>query len=181
MDDRLEKFVRKHRDEMDEKSPSNDLWQKIQGDLKSETRQRSLGTPMVYWRAAAVILLLITSWLVLDRFAGGDVQNDNQQVAVAIHPELQEAEYFYVSLISEKRQEIRDLSQKYDLGEDFLKELDELDTMYDLLKKDLANGDEENLIDAMIRNLQLQIEILNQQLIIIKSIEKGLQDETVNL
>ena len=36
--------------------------EKIQGDLKSETKQRSLGSPTVYWRAAAVILLLITSF-----------------------------------------------------------------------------------------------------------------------
>jgi hypothetical protein len=58
--------------------------------------------------------------------------------------------------------------------------------MYMVLKKDLQNGNEENLTDAMILNLQLRIEILNQQLSIIQSIEtrkngKIDEDETIRL
>ena len=53
--------------------------------------------------------------------------------------------------------------------------------MYAVLKKDMKNGNEENLIDAMILNLQLRIDILNQQLKIIQSIENSQKDEKVNI
>jgi hypothetical protein len=78
------------------------------------------------------------------------------------------------------------LSQELDLGKDFANEINMLDSMYAVLKKDMQNGNEENLVDAMILNLQLRIEILNQQLNIIQSIEtrkneKIDEDETIRL
>ena len=73
------------------------------------------------------------------------------------------------------------MSKKYDLGDDFLDEIDKLDSMYAVLKQDMKNGNEVNLIDAMILNLQLRIEILNQQLKIIQSIENSQKDEKVIL
>ena len=69
------------------------------------------------------------------------------------------------------------MSEKYELGSDFLYEIDLLDSMYVVLKQDMKNGNKENLADAMILNLQLRIEVLNQQLRIIQSIENKQKDE----
>ena len=80
-----------------------------------------------------------------------------------------------------KRTEIKELGENYALGEDFMRDIDQLDKMYGKLKQDLNSGSESNLVDAMIRNLQLRIEILNQQLQIIQSIEKSQNNDTVNL
>jgi len=180
LDDRLEKFIKDNREEMDFKSPRNDLWGDIENQLKDNSKQIKLSKTVVYWRAAAVILLLITSWLVIDKFTTesngiADVET------VVFNPELEEAETFYITLINEKRGEISALSKKYELGKDFLNEIDRLDLMYSELKQELNGGDEDNLVDAMIRNLQLRIEILNQQLKIIQSIEKSQKDEAINL
>lgn len=176
MDDRLEKFINDHRDELDAREPRVDLWSKIEGELPAETKVRPVSRSILYWRAAAVILFFISSWLVIDKLTESDPTSGMQPI-VQLNPQLSEAESYYFSLIDQKREEITALSEQYELGEDFLSEIDLLDSMYVVLREDLDNGNEENLVDAMILNLQLRIEILNQQLSIIKSIENSQNDE----
>jgi len=180
MDDNLEKFIKSNRAEMDDKNPGRDLWADIENELKQNTKQRHISKPVVFWRAAAVILLLITSWLAFDKVYLNSDGNENLKIAEA-NPQLLEAETFYISLIDQKREEIKVVSAKYDFSEDFMYEIDVLDSMYVVLKQDMENGNEENLADALILNLQLRIEVLNQQLRIIKSIENKQKDEKIIL
>jgi hypothetical protein len=180
MDDKLEKFIKSHRAEMDDKNPKRDLWARIESEISQQPRQRNISKSVVYWRAAAVILLLITSWLVIDKVYQNSDGNGTAEV-VAVNPQLLDAENFYISLIDQKREEVKIMSEKYDFGREFISEIQLLDSMYTLLKKDMNNGNEEVLVDAMILNLQLRIEILNQQLSIIQSIENSQKDEKINI
>jgi len=180
MDDRLEKFIKSHRSEMDYKNPRKDLWKDIENEITTATKQRKISNAVIFWRAAAVILLLVSSWLVMDKVYRDSSGNEERTIA-EVNPQLLEAENFYISLINQKKQEITVLGEKYDLGEGFLQEIDVLDSMYTVLKQDLHQGDEENLVDAMILNLQLRIEILNKQLSIIQSIENSQRNENVIL
>jgi hypothetical protein len=180
MDDKLEKFIKSHRAEMDDKNPKRDLWAGIESEISQQPRQRNKSKSVVYWRAAAVFLLLITSWLVIDKVYQYSDGNGTVEVA-AVNPQLLDAENFYISLIDQKREEVKIMSEKYDFGGEFLSEIQLLDSMYTLLKKDMNNGNEEVLVDAMILNLQLRIEILNQQLSIIQSIENSQKDEKINI
>ncbi len=180
MDDKIEKFIRSHRAEMDDKSPTRDLWAGIEKELSQSKKQKQLSIPLRYWRAAAVILLLVTSWLAFDKVYRNFDGNGKSDVA-AISPQLQEAENFYISLIDQKRGEINVLGDKYEFGDAFTSEIDLLDSMYLVLKKDMQYGNEDVIVDAMILNLQLRIEILNQQLSIIQSIENTKKDEKINI
>jgi len=180
MDDRLEKFIKSHREEMDDKSPSEELWKSIESEIKTDAGQIKISKSVIFWRAAAVILLLISSWLVIDKLNQSNPGNDEAIIA-ATNPQLTEAENYYISLIAEKKKEISVMSEKYDLGADFLNEIDALDSMYAVLKQDLHQGDEEQLVDAMILNLQFRIEILNKQLSIIQSLENNQRNENVIL
>ena len=107
--------------------------------------------------------------------------NDEQVDIAEISPDLLEAESFYTSLIDQKSKEIDVKSRKYGLEEEFHAEIEVLDSLYLTLKNDLKFGNEEVLVDAMILNLQLRIEILNQQLSIIQSIENRQKDEATIL
>lgn len=180
MDNKLEKFIKSHRAEMDDKRPKKDLWAGIENELRESKKQRQLSKPVMYWRAAAVILLLITSWLAFDKVNQNFVENRTSEVA-KLSPQLLEAENFYISQIDQKRDEIKVIGDKYELGGVFLSEISILDSMYVVLKKDMQNGNEEVIADAMILNLQLRIEILNQQLSIIQSIENSQKDEKINI
>jgi hypothetical protein len=180
MDDRLEKYIKSHRAEMDDKNPRNDLWSDIESELNQNTKQRHISKTVIFWRAAAVILLLITSWLAFDKL-NRNFSDENVGNVAVLSPQLIEAETFYISLIGQKKEEIKVMSEKYDLGGDFLNDINMLDSMYSVLKEDMNNGNEENVADAMILNLQLRIEILNQQLGIIQSIENSQKDEKIIL
>ena len=166
---------------MDSKEPRPDLWIDIANEISSETRQKSLSKSFVWWRAAAVLLLFITSLLVLEKFVSGP-----EKEMVVVNQQLLEAESFYTSLISQKKDEVLKLSKELSLGDEFENEINNLDSMYNVLKDNLKNGNEENVVDAMILNLQLRIELLNRQLSIIQSIENSKnenisEDETIRL
>jgi hypothetical protein len=181
MNDKLEKFIKSHRAEMDHKEPRPDLWIEIANEISSETKQRHLTKSFVWWRAAAILLLFVTSLMVLEKFI-----SEPEEKEVVMSEELMEAESFYVDLISQKKEEMITLSEDLELGNEFVQEINMLDSMYTVLKRDLKNGNEENVADAMILNLQLRIEVLNQQLSIIQSIENRKnqnleEDETIRL
>lgn len=181
MNDKLEKFIKSHRADMDDKDPRPDLWIDIANEISSESKQRSLTKSFVWWRAAAILLLFITSLMVIEKFI-----SEPEKKEMAMNQQLMEAESFYIDLISQKKGEVLTLSEEMELGSDFIQEVNMLDSMYTVLKKDLKNGNEDNLVDAMILNLQLRIEVLNEQLSIIQSIqdrkkENIAEDETIIL
>ena len=181
MNDKLEKFIKSHRAEMDGEEPRPDLWIDIANEISSKTKQRNLTKSFVWWRAAAIFLLFITSLMVLEKFI-----SQPEKEEITMNQQLQEAESFYIELISQRKENLISRSEALDLGEDFVKEINMLDSMYNVLKKDLANGNEENIVDAMILNLQLRIEVLNKQLSIIQTIENSkneniIEDETIRL
>jgi hypothetical protein len=166
MNDKLEQFIKSHRADMDDKDPRPDLWIDIANEISSESKQRSLTKSFVWWRAAAILLLFITSLMVIEKFI-----SEPEKREMAMNQQLMEAESFYIDLISQKKGEVITLSEEMELGSDFIQEVNMLDSMYTVLKKDLKNGNEDNLVDAMILNLQLRIEVLNEQLSIIQSIQ----------
>lgn len=181
MNDKLEKFIKSNRADMDNKEPRPDLWIDIANEISSETKQRSISKSFVWWRAAAVLLLLVTSLLVLEKYV-----SEPEKEVVVMNEQLKEAETYYFELISQKQEEVMALSKEFNMGEEFATDINTLDSMYSVLKGDMQHGNEENVVDAMILNLQLRIEILNQQLNIIQSIEDNKnenisEDETIRL
>lgn len=179
MNDRLEKFIKEHRAEIDAEEPRPDLWIDIANELNDVHKQKKLTRSFTIWRAAAVLLLLITSWLVIDKLVKEPAPADT-----VISQDLKEAEGFYFALISQKQQEVMELSDDLNIENEFGNEISKLDSIYGVLRDNLNNGSQEDVVDAMILNLQLRIEILNQQLSIIQAIEnskteKKKADETI--
>ncbi len=180
MNDKLEKFIRSHRSDMDDKLPREDLWEKIQAGIQLENAKPVKSRSLIFWKIAAAVLLLLTSWLVYDKVTKNS-QDTSPNELVAMNDQLTEAETFYTQLISEKKKEVLEKASSFGLDRDFMKEINTLDSMYEVLKMDLAVADQQNVRDAIILNLQLRIRILNEQLKIIQSIEKQVKDEKVIL
>ncbi len=176
MNDNLERFIKSHRAELDDKSPRKDLWNDIEKEINPKRINKHDSVTSFYWKAAAVILLLISSWLAFDKMYSPSIETSVADLE-EISPEMEEAETYYVSLIDQKRDEIKRLSVEYSLGDGFLNDIDKLDSMYTVLKQDMKYGNEDEISDAMIMNLQIRIEILNQQLNIIQSIKDSQRDE----
>lgn len=187
MSKRLEDFIREHRDEFDELEPSMDLWSKIEKELpaeggqvkKREAKTFSLG--FVLRVAAAVIVVMGIGFVLYLRNAktsGVDLAD--------INPEYAKQQVHYASLVETKRVELKQLSQDSpELYQEFSHEIAKMDSVYKKLNAELATTpDQQSVLEAMIRNLQIQTEVLNQQLHVIEQYNKmknGQQNETKNI
>jgi hypothetical protein len=98
-----------------------------------------------------------------------------QPQIVLTNPSMAKQVGQYTTLVENKRLELKELTENNpDLYNQFAQELDVLESSYQNLKADLPkNQNQETLISAMIQNLQLQIDVLNQQLQIIEKIKES--------
>lgn len=160
MGDELEKFIVRHRQEFETEEPGGRVWKGIQSGLKSK------GIFEMWWKIAAVFFFASTAYLLFDKNL--DIPADDPDAGTEVAEFLQ-AEDYYIKLISEKKAEIA----RYDRGlmkREFLLEIDRLDQLYAELKRTYEEQNSTDLlVDAMITNLKLRIDILNQQ---IKILEK---------
>src|SRR5690606_10830329 len=91
-----------------------------------------------------------------------------------IDPRLAKQQLHYAALIEIKRSELKQIEKEEPrLYSEFSSEIRKMDESYQKLRKDLpASPNQEETVKAMIRNLQIQTELLNQQLNIIQQINK---------
>lgn len=188
----LERFIRDNREKFDAGQPSPASWEKIEQSLNA-TKQRSA----VYrlngkkWRlmAAAVLAIVLTSSLyiflspgheempvVQNQTTGNTPENNTgDPVIAAIDPDYAARAAKFSGLIEEKQHELEAIrTDQPDLYRKFSRDIQRLDSTYHVLKYELpVNPNKEELLQAMIYNLQLQIDLLNQQLNVIQKIKQA--------
>jgi len=186
MKSKLERFVRDNREDFDTDEPRPDLWDAIAPHLGHPPQKRWAGAVWVNRafggrrRAAAVAGLVA--------LAGGGLYVNNQygltqQPDVVVAAPVAAREFIqYTRLIDEKRAELQTLTAGNPaLYREFAAELTQLESSYHNLKYELPrNPNQEVLIRAMVQNLQLQINLLNQQLTIIQRIKQQTNEPKPN-
>jgi cytoskeletal protein RodZ len=187
----LENFIREHRDEFDQDAPTDALWQRLATQLPEQAPSANGSTPKKddpapqnpflgvqrggsvtrrWWAvAASVALLLGVLWWVNARY---DLVE--QPEVVTVSPAYAKEVAHYASMIDDKRDELKAMTANNpDLYQQFAQDLDRLEVSYSGLKKDLPDTpNQEILIQAMIQNLQLQIDLLNEQLRVIQRMKQ---------
>jgi len=187
MSKRLEDFIKNNRKDFDELEPSADLWSRIEKHLpaegavpkKREVKTFSLG--FVMRMAASVIIVMgigFAFYLHNEKKTGVDF--------AAINPVYAQEHTRYVSLVESKRTEVMAISKSDpQLYQEFNSEIAKMDSTYKKLNSDLAGSPNQELVlRAMIRNLQIQTEVLNQQLNVIEQynqMKKDQKNETKNI
>ena len=175
MSDRLEDFVRTSREQFNDKEPPSDLWSKIEGDLTEKPSKSFFLSP--FWRvAAAVFVIAVTGWFAY-------VSTSTQSDAIAQNSEFRDIEEYYFTLISYKRTEINQyISGHEEFANSFTKDIERLDQLYNELKTEMETlDDNQQIIDAMILNLQLRVDILNQQIMILEKIKDQQQEDETTI
>lgn len=194
--DNLERFVRDNREAFDDKEPPIDLWHKLEMGLdkqnpaaaapspfqqihKPTSGNRQIGWPSLDWRVAAsiAVLLLAGSFLYMNQQYGVT----HQPEIVAASPTYAKEVVQYTRLIDDKRAELKQMTEDNpSLYKEFATDLNRLENSYQSLKADLPrNPNQELLIQAMIQNLQLQINLLNEQLRVIQRIKQQTHENPV--
>ena len=165
MGDQFEKFIIENREAFDAGEPSDKVWQGVEKTLSKKQSFLSIA-----WKVTALLFMASTILLVIDRFnqnAAGPVLSD----------EFEQAEDYYVNLISIKRKEITLKLTPEDQAK-FLSDIDQLDEMYLELKQTYqTNASNDRVVNAMISNLQLRLKILNKQLEILENINNPNDEE----
>ena len=180
MSKRLEDFVRDNKEEFDDLQPSADLWSRIEKQLppqfnepkKQEAKTFSLG--FVLRMAASVILVMGIGFAI---YLNG-AKKEGIDLA-AINPVYAKQQVQYTSLIESKRTELKSIAKSDPaLYKEFSSQIAKMDSTYKQLNSDLATSpNQERVLHAMIRNLQIQTEVLNQQLSVIEQFNKMKKDQ----
>jgi hypothetical protein len=183
--DRLERFVRDNRDGFDTFLPQDSLWSQIESQLHNEVPEipekakkkiRRLSNPYFDWRiAAGVFLALGIGFLAYLNSEYGLTRDP--RVALKVPTYAREFNQYNVA-IDQKREEIIKLARNNpELYKDFSADLESLETSYKNLRSNLSNApNQEALLEAMVQNLQWQVDLLNQQLEILQRINKVKND-----
>jgi len=177
--DRLEQFIAENRDQFDLYDPGEKTWDGISKRIQKHRRSPRWRT--ILWRAAAVIIIFTLSFFVHDYLQRHDILTGKRvkRIQPVEIPELQEAEIYYANLVDEKIREIEPLLEDHpELGNELKNNLEELDSIYAELQKDLIdNIANDEVVEAMIQNYRLKLDILEDLLDYLQETSKSENDE----
>ncbi len=186
----LEKFIRDNREQFDNDEPRPQVWSELEKQLAPpEKKGKVLAMKFLRLGIAAAIIVLAgigMFYLVIGPSGKSDPVTQNQgtntnpatteeKLLEEIHPGYAKEVYHFTQLIELKQTELKQIEKDNpELYKQFLGDIYKLDSSYLLLKNELpVNPNREELLEAMIQNLRLQTELLNQQLFIIKQIKQS--------
>ncbi len=154
MKDQLEDFIRANRVSFDAKEPEQRNWKHIRQKLFPET---SWWNSVGVWRIAAALLLGICIYQAVPKITS---QHEN----VSALKEFKDVESFYISQISEKVNMIH-AQQGQEAGLNGLThDFHQLEAMYQVLREEMKVRPSQQVKDALVLNLLVRIDLLNQQL-----------------
>ncbi len=170
---RLEDFIKEHKEEFDAEIPSDRIWLSIEAKLHNRQREL-LWKP--YVAAASVMLFISFTWII----ANHKLNANSEFVKSEIPLEVKEAQVQFSSLIEIKRNELNQYrNSNPDLISEFEHQLVELQKNYAILLPQLKDENKKDIIlQAVIENLQMQVDILNQQIEIINQLKQQNTNET---
>lgn len=182
MSSNLEKFVNRNRSEFDTEHPNADIWSKIEKTLpiKKEAKVFSLKDIYKFSAAAAVVCIVLTSVYFLyvrqqkNELAAVTETKTNAAELNGIAPEYAAEAKQVFNAIETRQEELKEATaDNPELYNQFLDDLQLLDSTYNMLQKQAAHTPNKDVImKAMLQNLQLQAELLYRQLMITNDIKK---------
>ena len=182
-DRKLEQIIQNNREAFDNCKAPAGLWDKIDKSLGKEIIQNSEADEVVFkfkkssisrfksWAIAASILLVMSY---LSVFYLNNKSDTIEQIIADVAPQYGNKMVQYTSLIESKREEIKQI-ETHDpvMYKEFATEIEKLNQDYHNLQTELSQTpNQEDLVKAMIQNLQVQLDILNRQLKIIEKVKE---------
>lgn len=172
MKDSLKEFIDKNRAAFDDKMPSERIWNKIAGQLP-QMKVISLWNSVMLWRVAAVLFMGLS--LVL--FLSNAELPKEKMMAQQLQGEFKDVESFYTSEIAKKVALIDHFGGSFE-GEQFTQDFEKLEAMYQVLRDQLKISPSEKVRDALILNILVRIDLLNQQIKKLEDLKKDKQEDT---
>lgn len=166
MNDDLEDFIHQNRNDFDDKELPAEVWKTVESTLPNREKKSWWNSAPV-WRAAAIIFMVLSGYLLMPKHAAKPQHSDVNG------RDFDDVEAFYVEQISEKVELIDGFKRNENLNA-FTQEFKQLEAMYFVLKEEMKNRPSQKVKDALVLNLLVRIDLLNQQL---HSLEKQNTEE----
>jgi hypothetical protein len=159
MSEKLEEFIRSNKKDFDLDTPSGALWDKIEAELDKKKLRKPLRLSL--WMGIAASLLMVMGIALMYQASQRRMSND----IADLNPAYAKKENRYASLIEEKRDSLQLFAEENPaLYKRFNTDLEALNADYLNLKKELKDSPNQRLvIKAMAKNLELQLQVINQQ------------------
>lgn len=156
--DALGKFIDENREAFDGQNPPENAWKKIEGALGGS--QTTTWNGVTFWRAAALVFFGLSAYLLIAR----NYSRPNKQEIAEIQG-FNDLETYYSSQISEKMDMVHRYQSTTGLTEDEITQnLKKLEAMYLVLKDEMKRRPSQDVRDALVLNLLVRIDLINQQL-----------------
>jgi hypothetical protein len=168
MKDKLDEFINQNRGAFDDKEPSEKVWKNVETSLPAK---HSVWNSVVLWRAAAMIFMALSVYLLIPK--GVIEKQIGNDIAMK---EFRDVEAFYVAQISEKVELIDEFKSNEGLN-GFTQDFKQLEAMYMVLKEEMKNRPSVKVKDALVLNLLVRIDLLNQQLHNLEKESAGAEEE----
>lgn len=179
----LEQFIQNNREAFDNCKAPSGLWDKIDKLIGEEIIHNSEANEVVFkfkkssisklkiWAIAASMVILIGY---VSIFYLNNKSDSTEQIIADIAPQYGDKMVRYTSLIVIKREEIKQIKTNDPvMYKEFATEIEKLNQDYQNLQTELSQTpNQEDLVKAMVQNLQVQLDILNRQLIIIEKVKQ---------
>ncbi len=177
MSKKLSKYIWDNRTAFDNEAPSAKLWENIEASFGPGQKKRSVIKPLYKWTMAAAAMLVIATgiYFMQNKTAPETITAKNENEINQLAPDYAPQMNQFVKMIDSKQEELKTLAKEQpELYSKFTTAISQLDSSYNNLKNQLsATPNREMLLEAMIQNLQLQLNVLNQQLNIIHQIKQS--------
>lgn len=190
--DSLEQFIHANREQFNNKLPNSDIWSKVDRQISPTTKVRKINFLRLAGIAASVVFLMLASAVAGIHFYGGGNGTDtiaetDLSIDKDIPTELLELEKMYQKRVDRKHGQLT--SYNHETSEALStvnQDLSKVDEIIDELRVELLNapkGSEEQIINAMARNYETKLKILE---IVLKRIrttdsKKDNEDEGISM
>jgi hypothetical protein len=154
--DTMEKFITDNRDQFDDKNPPAGTWVKISHALFGN-KTVSLWNSASLWRSAAIVLMGISAYLFFTR-----PQSIMPISTSAMQQDFVDIESFYSAQILEKVALIS--TEDLFADDSFTQDIQKLEAMYTVLAEEMKKHPSEKVKDALVLNMLVRIDLLNQQI-----------------
>jgi hypothetical protein len=173
MSTKLEDFIRANKREFDTDRPSPGLWDKIEAELDKKEKQkkkRKVTFNIQLWTGIAASLIVVLGVTFLYVIPG----KRNKLSIADVNPVYAQKQVKCVSLIEQKQDSLQAFAKTNpELYHKFKADFEVLNKTYEGLTKEMAGSpNQQMVVKAMVRNLEIQIQLLNQQLSIINEVSQ---------
>ena len=175
MKDSLKNFIDQHRQEFDSREPSEKVWDKLESQLPKS--KNSWFQSVTIWRAAAILFMGLSGYLFL---SNQGLLNRSEKLerseTAKLQGEFSDLESFYTDQIAQKVELINQIDD-FDEHDNLSQDLSKLDAMYQVLREQMKTNPSEEVKDALILNMLVRIDLLNQQIHKLEQSKTGEEDQ----